>query len=74
MSFPFEVPEDLGALSSEQFTAFREQVTQHASEVAGDESAPAGALIETHKPFSAVTTEHKRREDEKAAALAALRA
>lgn len=71
MTFPFEVPADLGALSAEEFATFRTQVTEHARTLAGDEAATGADLIATRDLFSTVTAEDTRRTEEAAAASAA---
>lgn len=72
MPFPFEVPADLGALSAEEFAAFRTQVTEHARAVSAEDSTfTAAEAIETGALFRSVTTENTRRTEETAAAEAA---
>ena len=71
MTFPFEVPADLTALSAEEFAAFAAQVRTHAQTVLGDENASAETLVATRELFAGVTAEETRRTELDAAAQAA---
>lgn len=71
MSFPIELPEDLTALSADEFSTLRTQVTEYASIVSVDESANAVTLNEAHRLFNRVNEESERRATEVAAAAAA---
>lgn len=63
-TFPFDVPDDLTALSAEQLGELRGQVAEHARELLADENAGAQALSETHALLSQI----REREAELAAA------
>jgi len=69
--FPFPVPEDLTALSAEEFAAFLAQVRTHAQTIAGDETASAEALVATRDLFAGVTAEDNRRTELAASAARA---
>lgn len=73
MKFSLPIPEDLKALSAEEFAAFRTAVTAHAVAVNGDDSADFASMSEAAALAKSVTAEDKRRTDE-AAEFAANRA
>lgn len=66
MTFPFEVPGDLTALSAEEFAAFLAQVREHAAGLAADATASAADLRATRELFTATETEQSRRTTEQA--------
>lgn len=70
MGFPFDVPEDLTALSAEDFAAFLAKVREHAATIAGDASASAADIRATRELFTSVTAEETRRTEELAQAEA----
>lgn len=70
-TFPFEIPEDLSALSADEFAAFAASVRTHAQTVLGDETASAEALLATRELFGDVQTEDTRRTELAAQASAA---
>lgn len=71
MTFPFEVPADLTALSAEEFAAFRTQVREFAQTTLADEAATSETLVETSNLFKAVEAEGTRRTELAAQADAA---
>lgn len=71
MIFPFEVPADLTALSADEFSAFRTQVTEFARTTLADDAATPETIVATQELFSAVTTEGTRRTELATAATAA---
>ena len=78
MTFPFEVPADLTALSGEDFAAFAATVRTYAQDVLGQDDVDPAHLIATRDLFNTVTAEEERRtqvaaaaETERAAAVAA---
>lgn len=73
MLFPFEVPEDLTALSADEFAAFAAQVRTHAQTVLGDENASSEMLVATRELFAGVTAEENRRTELAAQAAEARR-
>ncbi len=70
-TFPFEVPEDLAALSAEEFAAFLAQVREFAQTYSADPAATPVGLVATRDLFASVTAEDTRRADEVAAGEAA---
>lgn len=81
MSFPFAVPEDLTALSADEFTAFRNTVTEYArpftamdSTASAEDTLATAALFRTVNAESARRDAERARQDEEAASLAAARA
>jgi len=71
MTFLFEVPEDLSALSAEELATFAATVRAHAATVVADDAATAEALTATRDLLGTVTTEETRRTESAAAASAA---
>ena len=59
--FPFEVPEDLTALSAEEFAAFLTQVREFAQTVVADEAASAELLTATAALFERTEAENTTR-------------
>lgn len=68
MGFPFEVPEDLTALSAEEFAAFLAKVREHAAGLAADATASASDLRATRELFTTAEAEDTRRTEEAAQA------
>lgn len=71
MLFPFEVPEDLAALSAEQFAAFAAQVRAYAQTTINDDDTSYETLVATQELFATVTADETRRTDLAAAGTAA---
>lgn len=69
--FPFDVPEDLTALSAADFAAFSEKVRKFAAEAVADEATTPEVLVATRELFGSVTTETTRRTELAASATAA---
>lgn len=61
MTFPFEVPADLTALSADEFAAFQTQVREFVQATLADDSAIPEILVATRELFTSVTTEETRR-------------
>jgi hypothetical protein len=61
MTFPFEVPADLTALSADEFAAFRTQVRAFATDTLADDNASVETLTATRELFTSVETEQTRR-------------
>lgn len=59
--FPFEIPADLGALSADEFAAFRIQVHEFAQATIADVAASAELLVATRELFGTVNAEDGRR-------------
>lgn len=75
-TFPFPVPAELTAdalraLSADEFATLDTNIRAHASELMGQDNAPAVALIATRDLFNLVTAEQTRRDAEVADAAAA---
>lgn len=68
MQFPFQVPEDLKALSAAEFATFMATVRAHASSVLSAEDTPADMLVATRELWGNVKSEDARRTAELAAA------
>lgn len=60
-TFPFDIPENLGDLSAEEFAAFVATVRTHAQGLLSSQDASAEAIVATRELFSSVTTEETRR-------------
>lgn len=69
--FPFTVPEDLTALSAEEFAAFAAQAREHARTALAGTDTPAPALIAYQGLMTTVQGEDTRRTTEAAAGEAA---
>ncbi len=52
--FPFEIPEDLTALSAADFTALAEKVRKFAADTIADEAATAEILVATREAFGTI--------------------
>lgn len=71
MLFPFDVPEDLTALSAEEFAAFLAKVREFATATAADEAASPELLLATRDLFASASAEDTRRTEQSAAAATA---
>lgn len=71
MLFPFEVPEDLTALSAEEFATFLATVRTFAQATIADDNASSELLVATQALFNQVTAEDTRRTELAASAAAA---
>lgn len=69
--FPFEIPEDLSALSETEFATFLEAVRKFAADSLADQNTSSEVLVATRELFSNVSAEETRRTDLAAAATAA---
>jgi hypothetical protein len=69
--FPFQVPDDLTALSAEEFATFVALVRTHAQSTVADDAATPEALVATRDLYATVNAEDTRRTEQAAAATAA---
>lgn len=70
-TFPFDIPEDLGALSAEEFAAFAAQVRAHAQSLLASTDTSSEAMVATRELFGTVQADETRRTEQAAAATAA---
>lgn len=69
--FPFDIPEDLTALSAADFAAFMAEVREFITTTLADDNASAELLVATRELFASVTAEDTRRTELAAAATTA---
>lgn len=70
-TFPFDIPEDLGALSAEEFAAFAAQVRAHAQSLLASTDTSSEAMVATRELFGTVQADETRRTELAASADAA---